>query len=66
MKLDVLKIKIILARKALNQADLAKCCGMRRQALNEIFKRGVCTLKTLGKIANALGVDVTEILAEEV
>ena len=65
MKLDVLKIKLILARKELNQADLAKSCGMRRQALTEIFDRGACTLKTLGRIANALGVDVTEIVKEE-
>lgn len=65
MKLDVLKIKLIIARKELNQTDLAKKCGMRRQALNEIFNRGTCTLKTIGKIANALDVDVTEIIKKE-
>lgn len=65
MKLDVLKIKLIIARKELNQTDLAKKCGMRRQALNEIFNRGTCTLKTIGKIAKALDVDVTEIIKEE-
>ena len=65
MKLDVLKVKLILARKELNQTDLAKKCGMRRQALNEIFERGSCTLKTLGKIAKALEVDVTEIIKED-
>lgn len=65
MRLDVLKIKLIIARKELNQTDLAKRCGMRRQALNEIFNRGTCTLKTIGKIAKALDVDVTEIIKEE-
>ena len=65
MKLDVLKIKLIMARKELNQTDLAKKCGMRRQVLNAIFIRETCTLKTIGKIANALGVDVTEIVKEE-
>lgn len=65
MRLDVMKIKIIIARKELNQTDLAKKCGMRRQALNEIFNRGTCTLKTIGKIAKALDVDVTEIIKEE-
>ena len=65
MKLDILKIKFILARNVMNQADLAKKCGMHRQALNEIFDRGTCTLKTLCKIAKALNVDVTEIIKEE-
>ena len=65
MKLDVFKIKLILARKELNLTDLAKMCGKHKQTLNEIFARGTCTLKTIGKIANALGVDVTEIITEE-
>lgn len=65
MKLDARKIRVILAQKEMNQSNLAKKCGMRPQALSEILSRGTCTLKTIGKIANALGVDVTEILEEE-
>ena len=65
MGLDTKKIRIILAQKETNQADLAKMCGMRPQALSEILSRGTCTLKTVGKIANALDVEVTEIIKED-
>lgn len=65
MGLDTRKIKIILAQKEMNQSNLAKKCGMRPQALSEILSRGTCTLKTIGKIANAMGVSVTEIVKED-
>ena len=65
MKLDAYRIRLILAQKELNQANFAKKCGIRPQALSEILSRGTCTLKTIGKIANALGVPVTEIVKEE-
>lgn len=65
MGLNTRKIKIILAQKEMNQSNLAKKCGMRPQALSEILSRGTCTLKTIGKIANAMGVSVTEIVKED-
>lgn len=65
MKLDVPKIKLILAEREMNQSDLAKKCGVNRQQINNILSRGSCTLKTMGKIAKALGVPVQEIVKEE-
>ena len=65
MKLDVPKIKLILAEQEMNQSDLAKKCGVNRQQINNILSRGSCTLKTMGKIAKALGVPVQEIVKEE-
>lgn len=65
MKLDVQKIKLILAEREMNQSDLAKKCGVNRQQINDILSRGSCTLKTLGRIAKALGVPVSEIVKEE-
>jgi len=65
MKLDVPKIKLILAEREMNQSDLAKKCGVNRQQINNILSRGSCTLKTMGKIAKALVVPVQEIVKEE-
>ena len=65
MKLDVMKIKMILAKKEMNQVDLAVACGVERQQINGILYRGTCSLKTLGRIAKALGVDPAEILKKE-
>lgn len=65
MKLDVPKIKLILAEREMNQSDLAKKCGVNRQQINNILSRRSCTLKTVGKIAKAIGVPVQEIVKEE-
>ena len=65
MKLDVMKIKMILAKKEMNQVDLAVACSVERQQINGILSRGTCSLKTLGRIAKALGVDPAEILKKE-
>lgn len=65
MKLDVPKIKLILAEREMNQSDLAKKCGVNRQQINNILSRGSCTLKTMGKISKALGMPVQEIVKEE-
>lgn len=65
MRLNTWKIKLILAKKVMNQADLAAKCGVNRQQINEILARETCTLKTLGKIAKALGVDPAEIVKED-
>ena len=65
MGLDTRKIKVILAQKEMNQSNLAKKCGMQPQALSEILRRGTCTLKTIGKIADAMAVSVTEIVKED-
>ena len=65
MKLNVWKIKLILAEKEMNQSDLAVKIGVNRQQVNEILSRETCSLKTLGRIAKALGVSVQEIVKEE-
>ena len=65
MKLNAWKIKLILAEREMNQSDLAVKIGVNRQQVNEILSRETCSLKTLGRVAKALGVDVTEIIKEE-
>lgn len=65
MKLNSQKIRMILAEKEMNQADLAIKCGVNRQQINEILSRGTCSLKTLGRISKALNVPVSEIVKED-
>lgn len=65
MKLNTWKIKLSLADKEMNQADLAVKCGVNRQQINEILSRETCSLKTLGRIAKALDVPVAEIVKED-
>ena len=64
MKLNAWKIKLILAEKEMNQSDLAVKIGVNRQQINELLSRETCTLKTLGRIAKALGVPAAEIVKE--
>lgn len=65
MKLNVRKIKLILAEQEMNQSDLAVKIGVNRQQVNDLLSRETCTLKSLGRIANALGVKPAEIIKED-
>lgn len=65
MKLNALKIKLILAEREMNQSDLAAKIGVNRQQVNDFLSRETCTLKTLGRIAKALDVPVAEIVKED-
>lgn len=65
MKLNAWKIKMLLAEREMNQSDLAVKIGVNRQQVNELLSRETCTLKTLGRIAKALGASVAEIVKED-
>lgn len=65
MELNTTKIKLLLAEREMNQVDLATKCGLTRQQISEVLSRKTCSLKTLGKIAKAVGVTVAEIVKEE-
>ena len=65
MKLDSRKIKVLLAEREMNQAELASVIGIAPQALSGILIRKTCTLDTLGKISKALGVSPAEIIKED-
>ena len=66
MQLDTFKLNVILAERGISKADLAKICGISRQNISTLFTRGTCWPKTAGKVAAALGVDVTEIVRENI
>lgn len=65
MKLNVHKIKLILAEREMNRSEYAEKCGISRQNVSTILTRGTCELKTAGRLAKGLGVSVSEIVKEE-
>lgn len=61
MVLNVPAIKKILASKEMTQNDLARLSSMAYQTVSSIMARGSCSIRSAGKLANALGVGVEEI-----
>ena len=65
MRIDSMRIRIIMADKGVTQSFVARNSNLSRQSINKIIRRGTCEPKTAGKLAAGLGVPVTEILARE-
>ena len=62
MKIQRQKLEIAMAQACMNADDLRKAAEMPRPTLNNaISGRGVSP-KTAGRIAHALGIDVTELV----
>ncbi len=62
MQLDRKKIDICLARKKMSVTDFAKVYGVSRARMNVILNQRDVTPITAGRIAEALGVDVTQLI----
>ena len=65
MNISKRKIELLQARRQLTNEEFAKRSGVNSRNINLAKNRGSCTIATAGKIAKGLGVDVTEILADE-
>ena len=65
VKLDRKKIDLVMARKKMSVAGLSEAYGVSRARLNVILNSRKVTPICAGRVADALGVDVTEILADE-
>lgn len=65
MKVSKEKLEIAMARAKLNRDDLARKAKMPVPTVCNVYKRGTCKPATVGKIAEALGIDVTEIIETE-
>lgn len=65
MKINVHKIKLILAEMEMTRSDLAAKCGISRQNISTILTRGTCEPKTAGKLAKGLGIPLDEIVKED-
>ncbi len=66
MKISKSKLELALARKFWNQRDLRDNAIVSAQTILNINKGKSVMPATVGKIAAALGVDVTDIIEEEV
>ena len=65
MKVNAIKIESLLAVQGLTKTELAKKAGMSRQNVSTVVRRGTCEPRTAGKLACALGVDVSDIIESE-
>ncbi|MGN0707337.1 MAG: helix-turn-helix domain-containing protein [Faecalibacterium sp.] len=66
MKIKGNQLELIAAQKGMTIVQLAEKAGLCRQNLSIIKNRGTCRPITAVRIANALGVDVNEIIEQEV
>lgn len=64
MKIDKAKLEIAMARAQLNRNTLAEKAKMPIPTVCNVYTRGTCKPATAGRIAKALGVDVTEIIKQ--
>ena len=65
MKVDRNKLELAMARACMDTADLQVAAGIPRPTLNNAIVGRDVRPGTAGRIAKALGVDVTEILEIE-
>lgn len=65
MKIKAQYIELMLAEKGLTKAAFAANCGISRQNVSTIIRRGTCEPKTAGKLAAGLGVSVAELIQKE-
>ena len=65
MDINVSQVYTWMARRNMNQSDIARKSGMSRQIVSTILTRKTCSPVNLAKIANALGVDPGEIMKTE-
>lgn len=64
MNISKQKIELFQAREGLGAGDFAAKAGISRQNLSTLKLRGTCRPATASKLADALGVDVSEIIEE--
>lgn len=62
IELDRKKIDICRARKKMSVVELAEAYGVSRARMNVILNQREVTPVSAGRLADALGVDVTEII----
>lgn len=56
------KIDIVMARKCWTVSDLAKAYGVSRARINVLLNQRTVSVVGAGRLAAALGVDVTDII----
>ena len=61
MTINAIKIESMLAEHGMTKKAFAEKCGISRQSISTIVRRGTCEPRTAGKLASALGVRVEDI-----
>lgn len=64
MTIDTMRIETMLADRGLTKKAYAANCGISRQNISTIMRRGTCEPKTAGKLAAGLGISVADIIKE--
>lgn len=64
IEFDSQKVRRLVAEKGWTHEDMAWECGMARSQLTSLLKIGRCRHNTLSIIADALGVEVKELILE--
>ena len=63
MKIDFQKLQIAMANACMNKGDLAEAAGISRISISAYFSgKRKPSGKTIGKLAKALNISVTEII----
>lgn len=65
MTINTQRIETMLAERGLTKAAYAANCGISRQNVSTIIRRGTAEPKTVGKLAAGLGVPVADIIMKE-
>lgn len=65
MKVNIYKIKVLMAEKGIGNKQLSEMAGISTPGLGCIFRKGKAAPVTVGKLAKALGVPVEEITVAE-
>ncbi|GAA0243299.1 hypothetical protein GCM10008922_00580 [Faecalicatena contorta] len=65
MKANRKKLEIAMAKACMNTEDLQGKSGMPRPTVNNVISGRSVRPRTIGEVAKALGVDVTEIIETE-
>lgn len=64
MKINRDKVDVCRARKKKSVAELAESYGVSRARMNVILSQREVSVVSAGRLAEALGVDVTEIIED--
>ena len=58
------KVQLLMAKNCMNPYDLCSKAGISYASYRRIIKQGSCKIATLGKLAQALKCNITDILVE--
>ena len=64
MRIDRVKLIAEMARRDVTSTRLAEAAGVSRVTVSALRCGKTCTAETAGRIARALGVDVTDIMED--